>query len=94
MKAFYSFFVVVVAVVLVAGCGKSSKNAATIIVPDTPVSNVITLNQALQTFNTQEGHYPKTLDELVPKYIAKIPDAPAGFKMTYNPATGQVKTSR
>ena len=34
------------------------------------------LNQALQLFNTQEGHYPKTLEELTPNYVAKIPEPP------------------
>ena len=48
----------------------------------------------MQKFNTAEGHFPKTLDELAPKYIAKIPDAPAGFKYNYNAATGEVRVTR
>ena len=45
-------------------------------------------------FNAAEGHYPKTLGELAPKYIAKIPDAPPGYKYSYNSSTGEVKVSR
>ena len=33
-------------------------------------------NQALQLFNVQEGHYPKTLDELKPNYVAQLPMKP------------------
>jgi hypothetical protein len=49
------------------------------------------INQALQLFNVQEGRYPKTLQELVPNYVAKIPDAPLGSKIVYDPASGTVK---
>ena len=49
------------------------------------------LNRAIQQFNVQEGHYPKKLQELVPNYIAKIPDPPQGTKLDYDPATGMVK---
>lgn len=50
------------------------------------------LNQAVQLFNVQEGRYPKDLDELVKsKLIGEIPPAPAGMKIDYDPATGQVK---
>ena len=34
------------------------------------------INQAIQLFNVQEGRNPKNLQELVPNYVAKIPDAP------------------
>jgi hypothetical protein len=49
------------------------------------------LNQAIQLFNTQEGHLPKDLNELVPNYVAKIPDAPYGSKIVYDPGSGTVK---
>jgi hypothetical protein len=49
------------------------------------------LNQALQLFNVQEGRYPKTLEELTPKYVAKIPDAPIGYKLDYDAVKGEVK---
>jgi hypothetical protein len=49
------------------------------------------INQALQLFNVQEGRYPKTLQELVPNYVAKIPDAPLGSKIVYDATAGTVK---
>ena len=93
MKAIYSICVALVAAALLTGCSKSSEpgaNTAAI----TPADNFAALKQAIQTFNKQEGHYPKTLDELVPKYLAKIPDAPAGFKYSYDATTGELKLTR
>jgi len=49
------------------------------------------LNQAVQLFNVQEGRNPKDLQELVPAYVAKIPDAPLGYKIVYDAATATVK---
>jgi len=49
------------------------------------------INQAIQLFNVQEGRNPKDLQELVPNYIAKIPDAPAGYKIVYDTASATVK---
>ena len=49
------------------------------------------INQAIQLFNVQEGRYPKTLQELVPNYVAKIPDAPIGSKIVYDATAGTVK---
>jgi len=50
------------------------------------------INQAVQMFYTQEGRYPKSLNELVSKsYLSSVPTAPAGNKFDYNPQTGQVK---
>jgi hypothetical protein len=49
------------------------------------------INQAIQLFNVQEGRYPKNLEELVPNYVAKIPDLPAGFKITYDAIKGEAK---
>jgi hypothetical protein len=49
------------------------------------------LNQALQLFNTQEGHYPKTLEELTPNYIGKVPEPPIGYKLDYDVTKGEVK---
>ena len=49
------------------------------------------LTKAVQMFHISEGRFPKTLDELVTmEYIPRIPDAPYGQKITYNPADGQV----
>ncbi|MGA3162694.1 MAG: hypothetical protein ABSD77_00635 [Verrucomicrobiota bacterium] len=49
------------------------------------------LNQAIQQFNAMEGRYPKDLNELMPNYIGKIPQAPYGSKIVYDPNTGMVK---
>lgn len=49
------------------------------------------LNEAIQTFQVQEGRLPKDLNELVPNYVGKLPQVPYGMKLDYNPATGQVK---
>jgi len=52
------------------------------------------LNQAVQLFNVQEGRYPKTLDELTPKYVAKLPDVPLGYKLNYDANKGEVTVVR
>ena len=49
------------------------------------------INQAIQLFNVQEGRNPKNLQELVPNYAAKIPDAPLGYKIVYDQNSGTVK---
>jgi hypothetical protein len=49
------------------------------------------INQAIQLFNVQEGRYPKNLQELVPNYVTKIPDVPAGYKMVCDATRGEVK---
>ena len=57
----------------------------------TKTIDVSYLKEAIQQFNVQEGRYPKTLQELVPNYIAKIPDAPYGYKLDYDASKGEVK---
>jgi ABC-type glycerol-3-phosphate transport system substrate-binding protein len=49
------------------------------------------LNEAIQQFNAAEGRLPKDLKELMPNYIGKIPQAPYGTKIVYDPNTGVVK---
>jgi hypothetical protein len=49
------------------------------------------LNQAVQQFQAGEGRLPKSLQEMVDQhYLSKIPDAPYGYKINYDPATGAV----
>jgi hypothetical protein len=98
------------AVVLLAGCGQNSgstsaqnqsTNPADI---NNPLVNakrtadktldVSYLNQAVQLFNVQEGRNPKTLEELTPKYVAHIPDAPLGYKINYDAVKGEVTVVR
>ena len=52
------------------------------------------LNQALQLFNVQEGRYPKTLEELTPKYVAQLPTPPLGYKLNYDATKGEVTVVR
>ena len=49
------------------------------------------LNQAIQQFNAVNGRYPKDLQELIPNYVAKIPDVPAGYRITYDATSGKVE---
>jgi PBP1b-binding outer membrane lipoprotein LpoB len=49
------------------------------------------LNSEVQLFQVQEGRLPKDLNELVAKqYIPKVPDAPVGMKINYDPVSGKV----
>ncbi len=68
----------------VKGLGEAQKTADKTI-------DVTSINKALEMFNVQEGRYPKTLQELVPNYMPKIPDAPPGSKIVYDPVNGTVK---
>jgi ABC-type glycerol-3-phosphate transport system substrate-binding protein len=49
------------------------------------------LHEAIEQFNAAEGRYPKDLNELIPNYVGKMPQAPFGSKITYDPNTGEVK---
>ena len=54
--------------------------------------DTVSLNQAVQLFNAQEGRYPKDLNELVTEqYLPRIPDAPYGMKLSYDPVKGEVR---
>jgi hypothetical protein len=106
MNAFQFVLPVMALVVLLSGCGDNSSNPATpatnaaadyagTLVNSKKTADktidVSFLNQAVQLFNTQEGRYPKDLNELVPNYVAKLPDAPLGYRLDYNAAKGEVK---
>lgn len=106
MKFAHSLLVAA-ALTLLSGCGEKptsqiqSTNAADI---NNPLVNakrvadktidVSYLNQALQLFNVQEGRYPKTLEELTPKYVAKLPTPPLGYKLSYDSIKGDVTVVR
>lgn len=64
--------------------GKAKQSA------DKTVSSA-SLVQAVKMFSAEEGRLPKTLQELVPAYIQKIPAPPAGMKYHYDPQTGVIK---
>ena len=52
--------------------------------------DVSALTQAVQQYNAAEGHYPNSLQDLTPNYIAKIPPTPAGYKLNYDANNGTV----
>lgn len=55
------------------------------------VTDLASLNQAIQMFNVNEGRFPKDLNELLQSgLIVKIPAAPYGQKIQYDAATGAV----
>ena len=50
------------------------------------------LTKAIEMFQVSEGRLPKDLNELVTEgQISRIPAAPTGMKITYDPATGKVR---
>lgn len=53
-------------------------------------TELASLNQAVQQYNASEGHYPKTLQDLAPNYVPKVPEAPPGYKINYDPNSGTV----
>ena len=54
--------------------------------------DLVTLNQAIQIFAAQEDRNPRDLKELVDKeFLAKMPEAPSGMTIIYDPKTGTVK---
>jgi hypothetical protein len=54
--------------------------------------DVAAINHAVQLFQAEHGRNPKDLDELVQsKYLPKIPQAPYGSQIVYDPNTGQAK---
>jgi hypothetical protein len=68
----------------VKGMGEAQRNADKTI-------DVSSITKAIQLFYVQEGRYPKDLQELVPNYMPKIPDAPYGYKIDYDAVKGEVK---
>jgi hypothetical protein len=55
------------------------------------VIDVSYINQDIQLFNATEGRYPKTLQELIPDYLGKMPVVPNGYKLDYDTNTYTVK---
>ena len=108
MKMIPVVFASVAAVSLLAGCGEKNSAPAASTNPADITNNVLVnakrtadktidvsyLNQAVQLFNVQEGRYPKTLDELTPKYVAKLPEPPLGYKLSYDAVKGEVSVVR
>ena len=54
--------------------------------------DTVSINQAIQLFQTEHGRNPQDLNELVKeKFLVKVPTPPYGTKIVYDAATGQVK---
>jgi hypothetical protein len=50
------------------------------------------IQQAIQLFQVEHGRNPKDLNELVQeKFLPRIPEAPYGMKIVYDPATAKVR---
>jgi hypothetical protein len=53
------------------------------------------LRNAIALFHGQEDRYPKDLNELVQgRYIQQVPQPPAGMRLVYNPANGEVRMAQ
>ena len=108
MKIFNPLLVLTATAFLVAGCGPGSAPPTETVNPADVTNNTLVnakrmadktidvsfINQAIQLFNVQEGRLPKTLAELTPKYVAKIPEAPLGYKLSYDAVKGEVSVVR
>ncbi|HEY5344719.1 MAG TPA: hypothetical protein VIK62_00060 [Verrucomicrobiae bacterium] len=49
------------------------------------------VNEAIQQFQAGEGHYPTNLQEMIPTYLGKMPEAPFGYKIVYDATAGAIK---
>jgi hypothetical protein len=57
--------------------------------------NLAYVNEAIQQFNAAEGRYPKSLQEMVDMhYLGKLPQAPYGYKIVYDPNAGKISVVR
>jgi len=55
-------------------------------------ADTASLKQAIQMFQVDKGRLPKDLNELVQeKYLPKIPEAPRGTRIDYDPSTGEIR---
>lgn len=49
------------------------------------LQQALAVQNALSAFASQRLRYPETLEELVPEYIAELPDFGTAFELSYNP---------
>lgn len=105
MKTRYLVSVAGALVLALAGCSggssnsnspatnTSANNSSPVVQPEIYAQkkmDLASLNQAVQQYNSAEGHYPKDLQELAPTYIEKVPAAPAGYTFNYDANSGTV----
>ncbi len=105
MKTFTSLLAAVVVAFLATGCGDNSSPSTQSATPSTNYLSTLAsvdknsnktidvsyLNSALQLYQTQEGHYPKTLEELKPNYVSRLPVLLPGMALDYDSTNGTVK---
>jgi hypothetical protein len=54
--------------------------------------DTVSIKQAVQMFQVEQGRLPKDLNELVEeKYLPRIPDPPRGMKYVYDPNNGSIR---
>jgi ABC-type glycerol-3-phosphate transport system substrate-binding protein len=108
MKTRFLVAVTGAVVLALAGCsgGSSNSNSSTNTAANSssPVTqpeiyaqqkmDMASLNQAVEQYHAAEGKYPDNLQELAPSYIARIPDAPPGYKINYDAGSGVVSLAR
>jgi hypothetical protein len=59
------------------------------------VIDTVQINNAIRQFHAVENRYPKDLNELVTSgYLVRLPRAPRGSRIVYDPTTGQVRVVR
>lgn len=56
--------------------------------------NLAYLHEDIEEFNASEGRYPTNLQEMIPNYLGKMPQAPLGYKIVYDASNGTVKVVR
>lgn len=109
MKTRFLVLVTGAIVFALAGCsgGSSNSNAPTTNTAansSSPVTqpeiyaqgkmDMASLNDAIEQYHASEGKYPDSLQDLKPLYIAKIPEAPAGYKINYDSGSGAVSLAK
>jgi type II secretory pathway pseudopilin PulG len=53
-------------------------------------SGKVNLQRAIDTYHAEKGHYPATLEALVPEHIASVPLQTDGTSYVYNAVTGRI----
>jgi hypothetical protein len=65
--------------------GKAQKSAVKTI-------DTVAIDQAIKMFYTEEGRFPKDLNELVTHGdLVRLPNPPYGMKLDYDPKNGRIK---
>ena len=53
---------------------------------------LLSLKHDITSFQTEQGRWPSSLQELVEKgYAKKLPEPPEGMKFSYNPQNGSIR---